>query len=372
MEQHTHIGAISDASGRFNLKIPVEFTEDSLSISFIGFRPVKLAVQQLKSEQIIGLEPYAIVLKEVIIKDQEVKLRNIFLQAAEHIPDNYPNRLHQLEGLYRSLSTERDQYTRVHEAMIILQDKSYKSMPENIQIQVTASRETRDYGNIDEKTVSTNKKVQEKIANEWKASVHPIYRLYESNFLRISTKEHTHFHLSTLRKYLESGYRFDLMDIETIDGDTIYQIAFTSGPPNGVHLPSGKSYVKVNLSNYAIEEYQITSGVKNMILHQVHVKFNEFNGRYYPRFIQVTQPRFINQEMNDGEFEISTLWFDAPRDAPEKLKSRDIEDRFSTEITIKPHSDWRENSFPPLSPAVLNSIRNVSPEGKIRWINIPE
>src|SRR5690606_5695484 len=104
-------------------------------------------------------------------------------------------------------------------------------------------------------------------------------------------------------------YTFELMGISIENGDTIYQIAFaeTVVPPPPKH-PSGRTYLKINGTDLAIIEVQFTRDSKIQALQsQTRVKFEKVNGKYYPKYIHVIQPRNINRNFEDDEFDIQTM-----------------------------------------------------------------
>jgi hypothetical protein len=57
-----------------------------------------------------------------------------------------------------------------------------------------------------------------------------------------------------LKENIDRFYAFDLMNVEVIKNDTIYQIAFSDlGAINNTR-PLGNTYLKINSSNNAIVE----------------------------------------------------------------------------------------------------------------------
>jgi small nuclear ribonucleoprotein (snRNP)-like protein len=73
------VGTVSDADGFFNLTLTdVIKKNDTVLFSYIGFKTQKLLVSELKNtENLILLEPEQIALKEVIVKANKLKAREI-------------------------------------------------------------------------------------------------------------------------------------------------------------------------------------------------------------------------------------------------------------------------------------------------------
>lgn len=337
LKNNEHIGNLTDAKGCFTFKFPKELTYDSLVISFLGYKRLNTPLRLLKLKDdtlFFKLERNTIILDDLVIEAKRFDLKRLVLKAVENIPKNFPDKPHLLNGLYRKVSTQDNQYTHLEEAAISVQDDNYKKPTTSAKIQVHAFRESKDWGNMDSITLKVVSKIQEKASDRWGITTNPLNKLYESNYIRFFNRADTYFNLQTLNKYIDEHYLFELMDISTINGDTIYQIAFSEGgyPPP----PSGRTYMKINAEDFAIVEFQITSSRNGSLIHQVLMKYQKIAGRYYPKFFRVTAPRLINQDMEDGEYNIATYWFDEVKVKDfEKIKQKHVNDPFD--------SEWHKN-----------------------------
>lgn len=69
-----NLGTVTDTAGNFSLKIPAEFINDSIRISYIGFAPRTFAVKDIQNiPDTIFLAENAVQLKEVVVKPQRIK-----------------------------------------------------------------------------------------------------------------------------------------------------------------------------------------------------------------------------------------------------------------------------------------------------------
>lgn len=71
-----NLGTVTDSSGRFSLKIPPEYAEDSVRISSVGYRARTFAVRDIKDmPDTILLDDDVVMLREVVVKPQRMKRR---------------------------------------------------------------------------------------------------------------------------------------------------------------------------------------------------------------------------------------------------------------------------------------------------------
>lgn len=69
-----NVGTVTDTLGRFSLNIPVEFINDSIRISSIGYAARTFAVKDIKSlPDTIFLADAAVMLNEVVVKPDRIK-----------------------------------------------------------------------------------------------------------------------------------------------------------------------------------------------------------------------------------------------------------------------------------------------------------
>ena len=366
-KNNEHIGNVTDASGYFKIKYPKELSYDPLIISMLGYHRLNVSVRSLSATDTIVflLERNAIVLKDIVIRDEKFDLKQLVLKAIENIPKNFPNKPHWLEAFYRKVSTHNNQYTHLEEAVIRIQDDNYKILPNASKIEVLAYRESKDWGAIDSITVKILSKTRASGYNNWQTAFNPLNRLYENNNIRLFNIEVNRFNPKSFKKYMNS-YLAELVDIYTVNQDTIFHIAFNDSAFPAP--PSGRNYLKVNMTDHAIIEYQISSQRNGHILYQELFKFQKIEGRYYPKFLKVIKPRLINRDTEDGEYDIATIWFDSVKIKDfEKVKPKHAIDRLDKQGHKKSNYDpelWLDlnmlNKYP-LERGVLKSLESYQP-----------
>jgi hypothetical protein len=331
LKNNQYFGSVTDTLGFFHFGFPPALLYDTLVISAIGFekREVPLSSLALGQDTIhFYLEQQTILLREVLIKSEGYDLKNIVLEAVANIPNNFPNKPHQLKGLYRKISTEGSMFTHLEEAVITIEDKSYKTSPSSVKISTEYFRETKDWGNIDSFAVKVFDKMHTKLSEQLNTSINPLNRLCLSNSIRYFNQETTIFNFKSMQKYINDYYKFELMDVSIANGDTILHIAFAAGvtPPPPKHV-SGRNYLKINMKDMAIVEIQFGPNFKDRpLLGLGKVIFQKQHGKYYPKYIETTTGRFINTSFDNHEYDIHTFWFDEVNLDFKKIRPREVND----------------------------------------------
>ncbi|HNX66110.1 MAG TPA: carboxypeptidase-like regulatory domain-containing protein, partial [Bacteroidales bacterium] len=97
---HRGKGTITNNNGVFILKLPIEFIDDTVSISYVGYLNRCLPVRSLyNNDQIIKMERSFIAIPEIIIRAQDPLV--IINKALSRISENYGNTPALLNGFYR-------------------------------------------------------------------------------------------------------------------------------------------------------------------------------------------------------------------------------------------------------------------------------
>ncbi len=335
LKNNEFIGDVTDSAGFFTISVPDHLSYDSIEISSLGYEKLIVPIQTLDKQKHVKdffLKRKVIILNEIIVMEKRYDLKKMVFEAIKNIPENYPKNRHQLEGLYRKVATEGNQYTYLEEAYVTIEDHAYSDYLTPPKIKINALRMSRDYGKADSIILHLVEGISQKAKENFDISQNPLYKVLDNNYLHLFLKEHTRFSYGNFNKYLSDTARYKLMDVLISGKDTIYDIAFNDGPLP--QTPSGNTYLKINANDMAIVEYQVTSGFGDKyILHQVLVKFKkEEDDRYYPYFIKTIQPRFINREIDDGEYNIETYWFDKVKTKDfKRIKSKESIDRFDVD-----------------------------------------
>jgi hypothetical protein len=141
----TTISNISNAEGYFTLKIPIEFTNDSLRASFIGYSGNNIAVQELLNAKkpIIKLFASTLNLKPTYVRPEDAA--TIFRMAYNRIKQNYREKPVGMTGFYRETIKRGNQYMILNEAILDIFKASYTSSLQRDQIAIYKGRGNQNY-----------------------------------------------------------------------------------------------------------------------------------------------------------------------------------------------------------------------------------
>lgn len=120
------LGTTSGRNGYFELKVPKRFVEETLTISFMGYKTYRRKVSAINSPADIYLEKASLELSEIIVAD-ETAVENIIRKAIKAIPKNYPTYPTTVLGFYREAKTNDSlEYIYLAEGVLNIYKHSYK------------------------------------------------------------------------------------------------------------------------------------------------------------------------------------------------------------------------------------------------------
>lgn len=124
------IGTTSGRNGYFELKVPEEYRQSTMIISYMGYKTYKKVVANIKSPSDILLEKVTLELGEIIVAD-EAAVENIIRKAVKRIPKNYATHPTTSLGFYREAKTDDSlEYLYLAEGVLNIYKHSYKKAKE--------------------------------------------------------------------------------------------------------------------------------------------------------------------------------------------------------------------------------------------------
>ncbi len=141
--KNNNIGSITNAQGKFILKIPKELISENLCVSFIGYSNTCIPVEQaFNKNQVIKLYRNYISVQEVIIRGTDPK--SIIRSANKNIKYNYSTKANYLTAFYRESVKQKDQVMFFSEAVLKVFKTPYTSPYGIDQIKILKSRVFRN------------------------------------------------------------------------------------------------------------------------------------------------------------------------------------------------------------------------------------
>lgn len=273
------IGTISNSDGKFILKIPPEYINDTIGISCIGYKIfAEPAIEYFPAPKIIPLIPDYIPIQEVIIR--KIDPLSLLNKAVEKIPINYSNSNSILTSFYREAIRESNRYIFISEAVLQTFKSSYSESFIRDQIKIIKARTS--------KNINRNDSIILKLKGGLRTTLLLDIVKNPANFL---TTDYFKF------------YRYKMADVMIDNDKKAYVIKFEQ--KENVNLPPFVGRIYLDLSSLAIKgvdfsisknkigkatEFLVVKKPRNYKVKPLkadyQVNFRELNNKYYLNFVR--------------------------------------------------------------------------------------
>jgi len=262
------IGVITNEVGAFTLNFPAAYTNDTLKVSYLGFKTYTIMLSKLRLEDtlIIRLKPEVLDLAEAMIKPHSDSGRAILREALKRLKKNYPTKMHQLNAFYREKVQSRDDYsyTRLMEGMVDIQDWGIDSDPQRTRIRLN---EYRKSNNLAKQTLG------QKAWGMMFGKDNPLYDILAQDPVRIHTHNERNKNKAGGIKWATNSRRYwlgeifkspkasvRLVTVTSYDGEQVYHIKF--------RFPENYGDIYINSQDYGIHhiEYNNATTYEELIL----------------------------------------------------------------------------------------------------------
>lgn len=115
------VGTVTNEQGRFTLKVSPQVK--ALTISMIGYKSQRVAVEADGQELDIRMQPSEVTLNEVVVHN--LSAEDIVRQAIGKFSSNYSLKSTSYKGFYREVMQKRRQYNSISEAVVELYKTPY-------------------------------------------------------------------------------------------------------------------------------------------------------------------------------------------------------------------------------------------------------
>lgn len=290
-------GTHSNEEGQFSFRFQVKDNYDTVVISSIGYEDLGLLVSNLISQESdYYLTPEKGMLKEVVVTASKDTLREILGTAIRKIPYNYSRRSFLLKGFYREMVVRDNNYVRLLEAAVSVQDNGFDLPYNRLKIRLDELKKSEDY--ID---YSFFERVYKYFMG---GDENNLYKSFDFDFIRgYNTKENY--------QYLNAYYNrfdFELDSVIQSNNGAIYVLNYFSPTFDLGGLQSfGKIYINAtdygilklefNHQFFAVEgsnEARFNKDQEKMFLNNIHkqsvVSYRKIGRKYYLNYIKWKAP----------------------------------------------------------------------------------
>ena len=120
------LGTIAKEDGRFAVKIPMRYQQDTLVFSSVGYEKLEFPIAQMQEdvEKLFYLKESVVELAEVTVTRDKKKRKNplkILKAAIAKIPQNYPNKSFTFDAYYRERIIENGETIKFADASTTFQ-----------------------------------------------------------------------------------------------------------------------------------------------------------------------------------------------------------------------------------------------------------
>lgn len=134
-------GTSSNAEGKFTIKIPAGFKQDTLRVTYVGYRAFQQAIPSIKNQALlIKLQPATVELAEIIVSGKRKTAVDILREAAAAIPINYDTTAVQLTAFYREDVKLEDYPIAYSESVLDIRKSPYNKFTEQDQMKIVKGR----------------------------------------------------------------------------------------------------------------------------------------------------------------------------------------------------------------------------------------
>jgi|WetSurMetagenome_2_1015567.scaffolds.fasta_scaffold06124_3 hypothetical protein len=271
---HKGKGTVTNNNGVFILKLPAEFINDTVNISYVGYMNRNMPVRSLyNNNPVIKMERSFIAIPEIIIRAQDPL--TIINKALSRVSENYGSTPALLTGFYREGIFRKKEPQIYSEAVLEVFKSPYTRQFQTDQVKVLRSRKIENMG------------MKDTLAVRLKAGLY-------SCIILDGVKNYFDF-TDPARVGL---YNYHFTDMVSIDGEKAYVISFEQKP--GIEDPLFKGEIYINASDYGIimANFELNQGLiektkENFVTKlpagyiikpssvKYMIRYRKINGRYF-------------------------------------------------------------------------------------------
>ncbi len=308
------LGTTSNEQGDFRLILPSAKQEDSLCISYIGYKTQKIAINDFlqKNPRNIALQANIQELATIQVRSRKLPdAKGLVGKAIKRIVKNYPLSPYLMEGYYRDYlqdSTEQ-KFLRLLEAAVGIYDPGYEVPDESSRIKVYQSRHSNgyplNYADYYENNLGGRSgNISIMGGNELSVLM---YNNPVRNYARISDLKVGY----ELNAYFLDHHHFEIEDIGEEQGETVYGITITANdrnpylrkfltscPPNESYHMKGKMYIRERDAAILKMDYAVIHQKAQQIevFNELKLDFRLYQGNVYLHYISFSNFIIIQRD----------------------------------------------------------------------------
>lgn len=122
------LGTISNTLGEFMLRVPEQFFNDTLIVTYLGYKKYTHAISRINNNSRLQVEltPESTMLQEISVYANKLTAEQVIEKAVYAIKENYPTDAFLVEGFFRDILKENEKYVELTEAALKVFDKHFQ------------------------------------------------------------------------------------------------------------------------------------------------------------------------------------------------------------------------------------------------------
>ena len=277
------VGTISNMDGFFSMKIAPNQLNDTIVISYIGYKTYKASIQNLINEtQVLTLEPHIVSLQEIIVRNTEPQ--KIVRSALENLREKYFDKSYMLTAFYRENIKTRKHSLIYSEAILEIYKKPFFTV-NNDDIKLIKGRKNINLAKID--TAIIKLKGGENSVTDLDLIKFPI------EFINVKGIDY---------------YNYSIVDIVLINNKPTYKIEFYSKDSRyiyeGVMYIDLKKLILIEV-DYSINKKIIRKKARLFIAKRSRgIKLKPISAKYKVSYKEINGKYFLNHIKGDLGFKL--------------------------------------------------------------------
>jgi len=279
------IGTISNIDGEFLFNINSEHFNDTLTVSFIGFKTTEIPLNKIDNEVNVELIENLISLQEVVIRNTDPLA--LLKASINNFNQNYPKRASLLKAFYRESVSKNKNYMIYLESILDIYKSPYESNNNQDMAKVFQSRKIYDTNRLD--TVSLRLKGGVKGCLQLDIVKNKI------DFLDPDNLHHYNFHLA---------------DISSYDNHPVYIIHFQPKAKLSYPLMQGDLYIDTRSlaiirANFSYPLTRVRETKHHFISHKSSkTKVRPLKIEYVVSYKKINGKYFLNHTKGNLKFKV--------------------------------------------------------------------
>ena len=298
-------GTVSNADGEFLVIIPYEHENDTLSVSYVGFKTAKIRIKEALQRSTLNVEltERIIALKQVEVNAEKLTAKQIIDRAIVKVEENFPQDPFIMRGFFRDIRTQNSKTVYLVEAALDVWDHGIslsKDLPKKFFLRSVRASETRVHNLLWGSLLNSGNSLSVNLAhNFWlnrlkfsaDKSEYQIEDLtsIDDKYLYVISTEQIVSMSDLAEQYKDMKFR--MIHKYHIDAETfaIHKVQHLEEPLEGPYIGKERPYEGDTLF-YSKKGWNQTT------------EFEEFNGKMYLKYHDVTYAFDIVDEKNNAIF----------------------------------------------------------------------